>query len=667
MSSKRIGEGTRRPALLLPPILAGAAGLICAFWVADVGHPPAIFPKYLEAALLSPAQLGDRLGDYSPLYLVLTRVLAPGGWQDVLRFQAVLHAGTAAAVALAVAALAGPAWAAAAGLAAAAYRPFLVYAGIHEPENAIVFCLAVAIACGAWARRLLRQEVAALAGPALAAGAGLALAAAGLLRPQHLLLLPIWACWVALAPGRGWKRPYSSVAGAVLLAALAVLLPFFAARWRATGSLTIMDPGAVFYEGNAPGATGLRSHAPAVILALEKAHPGESDYRHVAYRRIAAYATSGARPALTAVTGGAAPRAASASIAPGAANRYWTRLAWEGIAAWPRRAAARFGRKALLALMPYEAHDLVVAEHLDRRVRRRLPWGFALLAVALPWLLLARRRRLADLAGPVAVAALAFAVQVAFFASARQRLPLALALLVIGPALLADLAGGRLRAGVRRPLAVGFGVVAAAALAVAGGRWAILDQIEWDEMLGRRPPALAERLVRVQDGQAGRRGLREDALFFRAALGRYHAGDLDAALPALADLAGAGRDYTVDGAVVDGVPEYWLARACLARGDRRCARVALAAALCVRPDGPRILALATRRSAPGVDPASAGLLLAEAADLSGHPHAAAALRRLIAPAVPELAGGPSRVAAGAPRRRGRQFRCGGCAGRGRRG
>jgi hypothetical protein len=35
--------------------------------------------------------------------------LAPGGWQDVLRFQAFLHAGTAAAVALAVAALAGPA------------------------------------------------------------------------------------------------------------------------------------------------------------------------------------------------------------------------------------------------------------------------------------------------------------------------------------------------------------------------------------------------------------------------------------------------------------------------------------------------------------------------------------------------------------------------------
>src|SRR5271166_6576505 len=106
-------------------------------------------------------------------------------------------------------------------------------------------------------------------------------------------------------------------------------------------------------------------------------------------------------------------RTAGSRRPPLAANRYWTGLAWEAMAARPWEAARRFARKALLALAPYEGHDLLLAERLDRRLRRWLPWGFALPLLALPWVPLARRGRLAELAGPLAVAALAFAVQAA--------------------------------------------------------------------------------------------------------------------------------------------------------------------------------------------------------------------------------------------------------------
>ncbi|HEX5760863.1 MAG TPA: tetratricopeptide repeat protein, partial [Thermoanaerobaculia bacterium] len=472
----------------------------------------------------------------------------------------------AAAVAAAVAALAGGWWGLGAGLAAAAYRPFLVHAGVHEPETAIVFCLAVAVFAGVLARKSSGKERRSWRWSLVA---GLSLGAAALLRPQHLLLVPIWALWIGAARPRetGASGRRSSLPSLfVLLAALAVVAPFSLARWRATGSLAVMNPGPVFYEGNGPGALGLRRWAPAAVLALERMHPQASDYGHVAYRRIAAAALG--RP-----------------VTPAESNRYWSGLARQTIAAWPGRAAARGARKALFAVMPYEAHDLVVAEHLDRRLRARLPWGFALLAVALPWTLLARRDRLADLAGPLAIAALAAAVQVAFYASARQRLPPALGVLL--------------------------GLVVAGALAAASGRWAGLDQLEWDETLGRRPASPPEDLLALQEGRIGRAALREDALLFRAALARHRAGRHRAAIPAFAVLAG--RDFTIDEDPV-GLPEHWLARCHLFLGDGPRARAVLDRVLASRPDDPRLRALAarlgaSRRRPPGVDPATWRLLL----------------------------------------------------------
>src|SRR5262249_23718336 len=143
--------------------------------------------------------------------------------------------------------------------------------------------------------------------------------------------------------------------------------------------------------------------------------------------------------------------------------------------------------KALLALAPYEGHDLLVAEQLDRRLRRWLPWGFALPLAVLAWLPLCRRGRLVELAGPLSVAALACLVAVAVLGSGRQRLPAAVALWFVLPALAADLARGRTSAAVRPALAVLLALGLALGLAAATARVAVLDQLGWDRLAGRQP------------------------------------------------------------------------------------------------------------------------------------------------------------------------------------
>ena len=106
----------QRPAALGVAAASFLLGLVWAFWVARVTEPAGAFPKYYRVAEMSDEELGVRVGDYSPLYLAATRALhGEGRWpalRRMLRLQGVLHAATAAAVALAVAALAGPWWAA---------------------------------------------------------------------------------------------------------------------------------------------------------------------------------------------------------------------------------------------------------------------------------------------------------------------------------------------------------------------------------------------------------------------------------------------------------------------------------------------------------------------------------------------------------------------------
>jgi hypothetical protein len=679
-----------------PVLGAFAAGLGCALVLAGVTHPDAIFPKYLAAAAASPAEQAERLLDYSPLYLALVKALLPGGHAAILAVQAVLHALTAAAVAVTVVLLAGRRWAWLGGLGVAAYRPFLVYCGMLEPETVILACLACAMLLGALARRRLGAPAApalaeaeaavtdlapaappaaaAVTAPAAAPGpvsvapgtaplpveapaavtapphasvplataalvvlAFAALAAAALGRPQHLLLMPVWAWWLAAAaPAGGPRRAARRLAWVAALAvAAAVLGPPLAMRARVTGVPAIMNPGAVFYEGNGPGATGLTRFAPPAVIQLERAHRESVDYGHVAYRRIAS-AVAGRR------------------LDPLAANRYWTGLAWEAIAARPLAAARRCGRKALLALAPYEGHDLLIAERLDRRLRNRLPWGFAVPLLALPWLPLSRRGRLAELAGPLAVAALAFAVQAAIYASARQRLPAALALWIVLPALAADLAGGRTSAAVRPLLALLLGPCMALGLAAATARAAVLDQLGWNRLLGRQPADLGEVLCAAQDGRLLRPRLRQDAERFAAGVALARQRRPEDSLQVLGPLLGGRADYTSDDREV-GVPQYWAALDLLALRHREPAAGMARIARQVRPDDARAGALALRLAGapdatprpapawrpPGCDPVSARLDLAGAAAADGDRAAALAFLRPLAADFAELVPGLS--------------------------
>jgi len=460
-----------------------------------------------------------------------------------------------------------------------------------------------------------------------AAGAAACLALAGLARPQHLLLVPVWAVWMTV--GRDLPlRSRARLAGITFLVPALLVVPLLVSRAQATGAPTIMNPGAVFYEGNGPGATGLTRFAPQAVVALERAHGEAADYAHVAYRRIAAVALD--RP-----------------VSPSASNRYWTGLAFESLSVWPGRSLARFLRKATLALSPYEGQDLSIAEQLDRRLRPRLPWGFFLPLVALPWVFLANRERRRELSGPLAIAALAFAVQVGLYASARQRLPLALALWIAGPVLAADLVRGRLHAAVRPALALLVGIAVALGLAAASARYALLDQLGWDGVFGPEPPSLGSRLAAIEQGRAFRPELSRGARRFAAGVALAESGHPADSLRALAPLVGAGSDFTVDDKEI-GVPEYWAARDLLALGDRVRATRAAEAARATRPNDPRVAALALRlarpRGAPepaawrppGTDPVSAILARVQAAAMDGDRIAAAALLRPLAASFPEL-------------------------------
>jgi hypothetical protein len=643
----------------LPALGSFAAALACALALAGVTHPQVVFPKYLAAAAAPPAERAERLLDYSPLYLGLVKGLLPFGYPTILAIQAGLHAATAAAAAWAAALLAGRRWAWLGGLGVAGYRPFLVYCGMLEPETLILACLAFAILLGLLARKRLRIRPAGpvmgeatppAPGPApmdappaagvlwapaaLAALAFACLAAAGLGRPQHLLLMPVWAWWMAGAapPGPRGRAARRLVWGAALMIAAAVVGPPLAVRARITGVPAIMNPGAVFYEGNGPGATGLTRFAPAAVIQLERAHRESVDYGHVAYRRIA-----------SAVAG--------RKLDPLAANRYWTGLAWEAMAARPLAAARRCGRKALLALAPYEGHDLLIAEQLDRRLRRWLPWGFAVPLLALPWLPLSRRGRVAQLAGPLAAAALACIVQVAVYASARQRLPAALALWVVLPALAADLASGRTSAAVRPRLALLLALGAALGLAAATARVAVLDQLGWDRLLGRQPASVGEALCAVQDGRVLRPRLRRQAELLAAGVALARQRHPEESLRVLAPLLDGRDDYTSDDREV-GVPQYWAALDLLATGDRGQAARMAEAAWEVRPEDARAGAIALRLARPreaiepplagtswrppGCDPVSARMALAAAAAADGDRAGALAVLQPLAVDFPEL-------------------------------
>ncbi len=596
------------------PAVAFVMALLSSVLIGGALHPPGHFPKYLQAATAAPEEAAARALDMSPLYLLMTRALAPRGPLALYGLNVLLLGVAAAGAAASVSRLAGPLWGLVAGLLVATYRPFLVYCGILEPEMAILAALSLAILCAVLARARLEQGA---SGSVFAAAAGAALGTAILLRPVHALLVPAWAVWIPVAAKRRWP-----LASLIVGAAVLVVLPVFVSRWIEVGAPVLMDPGPVFYEGNGPGATGVRRQAPAALVSLEGVHNDTVDYGHVAYRRLASFAVG-------------------RSLTPALSNAYWTSLTLEGIRASPAAALGRIAGKAVAAVMPYEAQDLVVAEDLDRRVRVHLPWGFAFPLVLLPSLLLLPRRAAGLLAGPLAAATAGFLVQTVFYASARERLPLAFGLLLAGIG-----AMPALPAGWRRTGALPAGLLLAASLSWVTAPFALEDQAQWDLVLGKRRGA-GETLAGLLDGRLLRsRATREECGDFIAAVVAFRRSRDPRTLQPLRRLP-AGSDYTVDDLTV-GIPAYWLSLGRLVSGDREGARRLAREALRVRPGALPIEALAARLSGeatvageeswrpPGADPVSARWLLAEVTRLDGDPTGAARLLAPLAKAFPDL-------------------------------
>jgi hypothetical protein len=387
-----------------------------------------------------------------------------------------------------------------------------------------------------------------------------------------------------------------------------------------------MNPGPVLYEGNRPGVLGAVGDAPELVKLAEAGVAGEADYAHVVYRMVAAAALG-------------TPQSAAA------ANRYWTGLAWEHARAQPGRAAVTLLRKATLALGPYELHDLPDAEEADRRLRRLLPWGFGVLLALAPLLALAGREDRAAFAVPLALAALALVTQVVFYASARQRLPLALALLVAMPLAL------------RRPEAEApdrrFGALAAGVALWLAVTWvaapvAVLREGEMSLGLGAPAGGAGEGASAWLDGRAWRPGEREAADRVLLAAEQWRRGDRDgvrARLTAVAIGELAASSWLCARAAV------WLGRGAVAAGDRTQALRWSEAAVAAWPGSLEALALQEALRQPahaeqgcqgwrpaGVDPLSACFALGrEVATLAG-PGAGARTAALALAVFPALAG-----------------------------
>jgi len=469
-------------------------------------HPPGTFSKYPDAVVhWDPS----RIQDYSPLYLELARLVIPSGGIPALRWlQTVLLAMACTAAALTVELEAGFAAGLLAGLLLASYRPLLVYAGVLEPEILIVTFLALALFTF---HRAARETGSAWRPVAWAAGAALCLALATLARPQYLVLIPFWALWSRRPPGAA-RRWHPTVAA--LLAAALVLVPLAAHRLVHVGSLSVMNPGPVFYEGNGPQSLAGTYTPPHLVAQLAKTFPSGADMAHVAYREVAAAELG--HP-----------------VGPSEANHYWANLALEGLRQRPWHGIHRFLSKTLLALGPYELHDLINAHDLDRRLRRLLPWGFGLVfflaVLAAPLLPGSGDQMLPALS----LAILPWFVQIVFYPSARQRLPMALGLTVAAVTLLASR-----RRQLRRPvLTAGAALVLVAGLTLFGSPIACTNEAMTSTFLGLAAPSPGERVAAMLDGRAWRPAVRRSVDVVTLAEDAFdHGRPVAAASPLAADL-----------------------------------------------------------------------------------------------------------------------------------
>ncbi|MBN1825311.1 MAG: glycosyltransferase family 39 protein [Candidatus Eisenbacteria bacterium] len=350
---------------------------------------PRAYDERAAAILRGEDPTGGRPDYQAPLYpyfLAAVYRVAGRDYDAARAVQALLGALTVVWTAVIGGRLFRPSTGRIAGLVAALYAPFPFYEAQIMKSGPALFLVLL----GCFLLLRFRSPVSALL-------AGVALGGGALLRENTLLFL------AAAAAGEAWGRSAgrgSLRRGALVLLGGAIAVAPVTLRNHARSGdwiLITSQGGQNFYIGNNPAARGTYTDLPFV-----RPDPRweEEDFRAEAFRRI------------------------GRELPPAALSRYWYGEAFRWMAREPARAAALWGRKALLFWNRLELPDNENFYYMRERFAalRVLPFTFGVIA---PFALLGmaiavrRFRRLFLLYAGVGVV---FAALVAFFLFSRYRL-----------------------------------------------------------------------------------------------------------------------------------------------------------------------------------------------------------------------------------------------------
>jgi hypothetical protein len=367
------------------------------------------FGKYIEFAdaLRAGTIAHDRIPDLSPGYLWTVALLrAIGlGVHGIRTLQIVLLSGVAAIAARIADRLSGFAAGVVAAILVLGSKAALVNATDIEPEIFLLLFSALGL--------MLVSECGALQ---IAAGFSFGLATT--FRPVALLAAAALFIWLITRRARAFL-----FAIGFIVPVLCVLL----VNRAMTGSMLLMDPGTVFYEGMNANATGYAGVAPRIVKDIEQTIPG-SDTMHVAYRVVAS-------------------RAMGRPVTREEANRYWSQKSLAFVTTYPMRAMSLVLRKIRLLVSAHDAYDVPSMVLKDRSLGGLwISWALLIpLAIASVWRRASARRfaqnerSRAEARGhtesrlPVLIYVVCAAVSpIAFFVTARHRNPLLIGLAVLG-------------------------------------------------------------------------------------------------------------------------------------------------------------------------------------------------------------------------------------------
>lgn len=342
---------------------------------------------------------------------ILAAILAVFGKDNFLAVQIIQHlmgAASCALIYLTALRLYSRGAALIVGLWGGALSPLLFHEGLTLSTAPTVFFLTLSLyLIVITVSRSDVQETGAATTASAALSAGFFLGVSALLRPNMLLLAPVYLLWVVIKdPGRMLRTltPYAVILGLMLAVGPVTL------KNRITGGdwvLMSSNGGWVFFIGNNPEANGI-FHIP------ERLGVSRTDDTHITMHRVAEAASG---------------RALSTSEA----SSYWKHRALGFLKAEPARAAALYMKKFALFWNARELTHIYEYEFFGQfsRLLRNPFTGFGPLAVmgllGAFWMLGAPRRevRLVPLLAGAYMSSL-----VIFYISSRMRVPVAVFLLL---------------------------------------------------------------------------------------------------------------------------------------------------------------------------------------------------------------------------------------------